>query len=112
MAFANTVQNSSHAVILLIILRMVMGSVKFRSTLPTILKIVVASLAMIAVAWGLQMLLSHIALFSLSHFIGALLTVIVAGGLAAGVYFALVLVLKVEEVRLLKGVVMSKLGKR
>ncbi|HCI78214.1 MAG TPA: hypothetical protein DHW02_00830 [Ktedonobacter sp.] len=112
MAFANTVQNSSHAVILLIILRMVMGSVKFRSTLPTILKIVVASLAMIGVAWGLQVVLSHIALFSLSHFLGALLTVIVAGGLAAGVYFGLVLVLKVEEVRLLKGVVMSKLGKK
>jgi len=112
MAFANTVQNSSHAVILLIILRMVMGSVKFRSVLPTVLKILLATIAMIAVAWGLQVLLSHIALFSLSHFLGALLTVIVAGGLAAVVYFGIVLVLKVEEVKLLKGVVMSKLGKK
>ena len=112
LAFANTVQNSSHAVILFIILRMVMGSVRFRSVLPTILKIVLATIAMIAVAWGLQVLLSHIAIFSLSHFLGALLTVIIAGGLAAATYFGLVLVLKVEEVRLLKGVVMSKLGKK
>lgn len=111
-AFANTVQNSSHAVILLVLLRLIMGSVRFRSVLPTLLKILLATLVMIGVAWGLQMLLSHIALFSLSHLLGALLTVIVAGGLAAVTYFGLVLVLKVEEVRLLKGVVMAKLGKK
>jgi hypothetical protein len=40
------------------------------------------------------------------------LTVVIAGGLAAGVYLGGVLLLRVEEVGLLKGVVMAKLGKK
>jgi len=45
-------------------------------------------------------------------FIGQLAILVVAGGLGAAVYFGGVLVLKVEEVRLLKGAVLAKLGKK
>ena len=112
LAFANTVQNSLHAIILLVLLRLAIGSLRIRETLPTVLKILLATALLVAVAWGLQTLFSHIALFSLQSLIGELLTVLIAGGLAAAAYFACVLLLKVEEVRLLKGAVLAKLGKR
>ena len=112
LAFANTVQNSSHALILLVLLRMAIGSIHLRKMIPFILKILLATAVMVALAWGLQMLLGHIALFSLTKFSGRLLTVILAGGLAAAAYFALVLLLRVEEISLLKGALLAKLGRR
>ncbi|TMD01359.1 MAG: hypothetical protein E6J11_03390 [Chloroflexi bacterium] len=86
---ANTVQNSLHAVILLVLLRMT-----------------------VAVAWGLQVLFGHIRLFSLNHLTGQFLTVLVSGLIAVGVYVSGVLLLRVEEVGMMKGIVMAKLGRR
>ncbi|HEV2660182.1 MAG TPA: lipid II flippase MurJ [Ktedonobacteraceae bacterium] len=111
LAFANTVQNSLHALILLVLLRVVIGSLHLRTMIPFILKILLATAAMVALAWGLQLLLGHVALFSLAHLLGRLLTVLVAGGLAAVAYFGLVLLFKVEEIGLLKGVLLAKLGR-
>jgi putative peptidoglycan lipid II flippase len=112
LAFANTVQNSMHAVILLILLRRAMGSLHVRTTIPAILKICVASAVMGVVAWGAMTLLGHISLFSLDHLLGQFLTVVVAGGLAVAVYIGGILLLKVEEINLVKGAVLAKLGKR
>lgn len=112
LAFANTVQNSSHAFILLILLRRAIGSLHIRRTLPAILKICLAAAVMAAVAWGVQVALSHVALFSLSHLLGQLLNVIVAGGAATGVYLGLILLFKVEEINLVKAAVLARLGKR
>ncbi len=112
LAFANTVQNSMHAVILLFLLRRAMGSLHIRQTIPAILKICVAAAAMGLVAWGAMVLLSHVALFSLDHLIGQFLTIVVAGGLAVAVYIAGVLLFKVEEINLVKGAVLAKLGKK
>ncbi|MBV9231249.1 MAG: hypothetical protein JOZ18_18200 [Chloroflexi bacterium] len=112
LAFANAVQNSLHGIILLVLLRMAIGPMHIRKTLPTVLKILLAAAIMVAVAWGLQIVLGHISLFSLTRLVGQLLTVVVAGGLAAGVYFAALLLLNVEEVSLLKGAVLAKLGKK
>jgi putative peptidoglycan lipid II flippase len=112
MALANTTQNSLHAIILLVLLRRVMGTLHIRQMLPTLLKILLATALMVAVAWGLQRALSHSALFSSNTLVGTFLTVVVAGGVAAGVYVGMVLVLRVEEVGLLKGAILAKLGKR
>jgi putative peptidoglycan lipid II flippase len=112
LALANTVQNSLHPIILLVLLRIVMGSIRIREMIPTVLKILVAATAMGLVAWGVQVLLGHIALFSLNNLSGQLLTVIVAGGLAVLVYGGAVLLLKIEEVGLVAGAVMAKLGKK
>ena len=112
LAFANTVQNSLHAIILLVLLRLAIGPMHIRQTLPTVLKILLATALLVAVAWGLQTLFSHIALFGLQSLSGELLTVLLAGGLATAAYFACVLLLRVEEVRLLKGAILAKLGKR
>ncbi|GAC1432471.1 MAG: murein biosynthesis integral membrane protein MurJ [Ktedonobacteraceae bacterium] len=110
LALANTVQNSMHGVILLFLLRFVIGSIRVRETIPTVFKILVVTAAMVAVAWGMQVLLAHIQLFSLDTLLGSLLTVIVAGGLAVVVFFGGVLLLKVEEIGMLKGAVLAKLG--
>jgi putative peptidoglycan lipid II flippase len=106
------VQNSSHAIILLIVLRYSIGHIHIRTMIPTVLKILLATTVMVAVAWGLQLLLGNIPLFSLAHLTGRLLTLAIVGGLSAGIYFASVLLLKVEEVRLLKGAVLAKLGRK
>lgn len=111
LAFANSVQNSLHAVILLVLLRFAIGHLRIREMIPAFLKIVVATVAMVAVAWGLQVLLDHVALFSLEHLLGRLLTVGVAGGAATLVYVGSVLLLRVEEVRLVRGAVLAKLGR-
>ena len=112
LAFANTVQNSLHAIILLVILRFTIGSIHVRALLPTVLKILLATAVMIAIAWGLQTLFSHIALFSLQSLLGEFLTVIIAGGLASAAYLGCILLLKVEEIGLLKGALLAKLGKK
>ena len=112
LVFANTVQNTLHAIILLILLRLAIGPMHIREMVPAILKIAVATAAMVGVAWGLQVALSHVALFSLNGFLGRLLTVVVVGGIALGVYIGGVLLLKVEEVGLVKTAFLAKLGKR
>jgi len=112
LAFANTVQNSSHAIILLIILRIWIGPLHLRKTIPSVLKICIAAVAMGFVAWLAMDLLGNISIFSLSHALGQFLTLIVAGGLATIVYFAAVWFFKVEEINLIKGIVRTKLGKK
>ena len=109
---ANTVQNSLHAVILLVLLRMAIGPLRLREIIPAFLKISAATIAMVAVAWGLQLLLGHTRLFSLNHLTGQFLTVLVPGLIAVGVYVGGVLLLRVEEVGTMKGIVMAKLGRR
>ncbi len=112
LAFANTVQNSMHAIILLILLRRAIGSLHIRQTIPAVLKICVAAAAMGLVAWGTMTLLSYGSLFSLTHLIGQLLTVLIAGSLAVAVYVGAVLLLGVEEINLVKGAILGKLGRR
>jgi len=109
---ANTVQNSLHAVILLVLLRMTIGPLRLREIISAFLKISAATIAMVAVAWGLQVLFGHIRLFSLNHLTGQFLTVLVSGLIAVGVYVGGVLLLRVEEVGMMKGIVMAKLGKK
>lgn len=112
LALANAVQNSLHGIILLFLLRFVIGSIRIRETIPTVLKILIVTAAMVAVAWGAQALLAHVHFFSLDTLLGSFLTVIVAGGLAVLVFVGGVLLLKVEEISLLKGAVMAKLGRK
>jgi putative peptidoglycan lipid II flippase len=112
LAFANTVQNSAHAIILLILLRLAIGPLNIRKTMPTILKICFAALLMGIAAWTIQLGLAHIALFSLSHLIGQLLTLLIAGGIAVVVYFGTILLFKVEEITMLRGIVQKKLSRK
>jgi putative peptidoglycan lipid II flippase len=112
LAFANTVQNSSHAIILLILLRMAIGPLNIRKTIPTILKICFAALLMGVAAWAVQLGLANVALFSLKSIIGQFLTLIIAGGIAVIVYFGTILLFKVEEITMLRGIVRAKLVRK
>lgn len=112
LAFANTVQNSLHAVILFVLLRMTIGTIRVRETIPTVLKIMLAAGVMVAVAAGLLWLVGHVAIFSFSRLLEDLLTIVVVGGIAGGVYLGSVLLLRVEEVGLVKNAVMAKLGRK
>ena len=112
LAFANTVQISVQSMILLVLLRMAIGPLNIRNTIPTILKIGFAALLMAGATVAVQFGLAHVALFSLSHFVGQLLTLLIAGGSALVVYFGAILLLKVEEINMLRGVVMAKLNRK
>jgi putative peptidoglycan lipid II flippase len=93
-------------------MRIVLGPMHLGKLVPTIAKLLLAAAAMVAVAWGLQVLLAPIPLFSLTSFIGRLLTVVIVGFIAGSVYIATVILLKVEELTMLRGAIMAKLGKR
>jgi putative peptidoglycan lipid II flippase len=112
LVFANTVQNSIHPIILIVLLRLAIGPLRVRELIPATLKICLATAAMVAVAWGLLTVLAQVPLFSLQYLRGQFLTVIVVGSIAIAVYVGGVLLLKVEEIGLLKTVVLAKLGKR
>lgn len=112
LALANTAQNTTHAIVMLIALRIVMGSINIRKTVPTILKILVSAAALVVVAWTMLLLLSHLPIFSSNNLLGHLLTVLMAGGLATGAYIGCVLLFKIEEINLLKGAILAKLGRR
>ncbi|TMD34769.1 MAG: hypothetical protein E6J04_06095 [Chloroflexi bacterium] len=74
--------------------------------------LVVANTVQNSLHGGLQVLFGHIRLFSLNHLTGQFLTVLVSGLIAVGVYVSGVLLLRVEEVGMMKGIVMAKLGRR
>jgi putative peptidoglycan lipid II flippase len=112
LAFANTVQNSLHAIILLVLLRMIIGHLRLREIIPTVLKILVATAAMVAIAWGAQLILGHFKVFSLDRLLGQFLTVVIAGGLAVLVYLGAILLLRIEEIGLVKNAVVAKLGRK
>ena len=111
LALANAAQNIMHAVILFILLRRSIGSLHLRGVVPALLKILLATAILIVVAWSLQYELVRV-LASIDVFVRSLIIVVVAGGVAGGIYFGLLIMLKVEEIALLKGAVMAKLGKR
>jgi putative peptidoglycan lipid II flippase len=108
---ANSTQIAVHTIILLVLLRMAIGPMHLGKLIPTLAKLLLAAAVMVAVAWGLQMVLAPV-LAPLPPFIERLITVIFVGAISAGVYFGIVILLKVEEVTMLKGAVMAKLGKK
>jgi len=112
LAFANTVQNSSHAIFLLIILRWVLGPLRLKNIVPALLKILLATAVMVAVVWGIQQGLGYLSPSTQHSFLGRAVTVVLAGGLGGATYFGVVILLKVEEVHTLKGAVLAKLGKK
>jgi putative peptidoglycan lipid II flippase len=112
LAFASTVQNSLHAIILLVLLRMIIGHLRLREIIPTVLKILIATAAMVTIAWGAQIILAHFKVFSLDRLIGQFLTVAIAGGLAVLVYLGVVLLLRIEEIGLVKDAVIAKFGRK
>jgi putative peptidoglycan lipid II flippase len=110
LAFANTFQNSMHALILLVLLRLAIGPLAGEGLLPALGKICLAAALMGALCWGLLQMVGPLPLFSLDHLSGQLLTVLVTAGAGALAYFALIRLFGIEEMRLLGGIIRQRLG--
>lgn len=112
-SFANAMQNTSHAIILFVLLTLSVGNLGARELASGVARIGVAAAGMAGACWGLLALLPRLnpVLFSLDHLAGQLLVVTLVGGVGAVVYLALASVLKVREMQLLGDMVRRKLGR-
>lgn len=111
-AFANTALNSGHALILLVLLTLSIGSLGMRDLLPGLARILVASAGLGLVCAGLLWLLPRVlpSVFASTHFGAELLTVLVIGGAGTLTYFGLAVLLRIPEVSLLRAILASKFG--
>ncbi len=114
LAFANSTLNSGHAIILFVLLTITIGNLGLRELWGGLWRIALASAAMGGVIWGLLALLPQWAptVFTLDSLRGQALTVVAAGLPAALIYFALVSLLGVQEIRMLGGIIRARLGGR
>ena len=115
LAFANTTFIISHALILFVLLTLTIGNLGVRELLGGVSRVLAAAAVMAALCVaGLTYLprwQPH--LFSIqTSATGELLTILIAGGVGVVAYFALVSALGVQEVRMVGGIVRSKLGRR
>jgi putative peptidoglycan lipid II flippase len=102
LALANAVQNSSHALILLYLLRRALPGLRLGSALvPFLARIIPAS----AIVGGLLLFA-----WPLLSILGGLLGLLVAGVLASLVYGGLLLALGVPELRAALGLVRARLA--
>jgi putative peptidoglycan lipid II flippase len=113
LAFADTAKNTGHAIILFVLLTLAMGNLGLGDLFGGIGRILLAAAAMALVAWGLLQLLPTWlpAVFSLAGTGGRLALFVVSGGAAAAVYFALVALLGVEELRAVLGILRARIGR-
>ena len=111
LAFANTFQNSIHALILLVLLRRAIGPLAGEGLLGALGKICLAAAIMGALCWGLLQLVSPLSLFGLDHLSGQLLTVAVTAGAGTLAYFLLIRLFGLEEMRLLGSIIRRKLAR-
>jgi putative peptidoglycan lipid II flippase len=114
LALANAALNSSHAIILFALLTIFIGNLGLRELWGGLWRIALSSAAMGAVIWGLLTLLPQWAptVFTLDSLRGQALTVVAAGLPATLLYFALVSLLGVQEIRMLGGIIRARLGGR
>ena len=111
LAFAQAVQNSMHALILLVLLRRAIGPLAGEGLLGALGKICLAAAIMGGVCWLLLQAVSPFGLFTLNHFTGQLLTVLITAGGGTLVYFLLAHLFGLQEIRLLGSLVRRRLGR-
>jgi putative peptidoglycan lipid II flippase len=114
LAFANTALNSSHAIILFVLLSLAIGSLGLRELWGGVWRIAIASALMGGVIVGLLRLLPSLApsVFTLDSLRGQVATVLAVGIPAAAVYFLIVTLLGMNEVRMLVSIVRARLSGR
>jgi putative peptidoglycan lipid II flippase len=114
LAFANATLNTGHAIILFVLLTITIGNLGVRELWAGLWRIALSSVAMGAVIWELLIVLPQWApgVFTLTTLRGQALTVVAAGLPATLLYFALVSLLGVQEIRMLGGIIRARLGGR
>ncbi len=113
LAFGDTAKNSSHALILFILLTLAIGNLGMRDLASSIGRILLAGAAMTFTCVGLLQILPTFAphLFDPTTTRGNALLLLVPGLAGAVVYFAVAALLRIDEVRLLGGLARSRLGR-
>jgi len=113
-ALANSALNSGQAIVLFVLLTLAIGNLGMRSLGGGLARIGLACAAMWAVCWAGLHFLPQLAphLFTLDNLRGQALTVILIGGAATTVYFALIVAFRLEEVNMLGAVIRARLGRR
>jgi putative peptidoglycan lipid II flippase len=104
LALANTIQIGLHALLLLILLLGAIGTFPGRNLLTTTVKVVVASAVMAAIVLAINQLIPASSFGHLNH----LIAVIVPVAVATAAYGALLVLFRVEEVSLLRDVVIAR----
>jgi putative peptidoglycan lipid II flippase len=114
LAFADAAKNTGHALILLVLLTLAIGSLGMRDLLGGVGRLLAAAAAMALVAWGALQLLPRLApsVFTLSTTGGRVALVAAAGGASAVVYFVVVAALGVAELRVAGSIVRARFGGR
>ena len=102
LAFGDTAKNTSHALILFVLLTLAIGNLGMRDLLGGVGRILIAGAAMWLACWGVLMALPEA---------GPGAQLLLAGAVGTVVYFGIVLVLRVEEVHLMAEIVRRKLGR-
>jgi putative peptidoglycan lipid II flippase len=108
-AFANAALNSSHAIILFILLTRTIGNLGMRDLAGSLGRILLAGAAMGLVIWLLLQVLPG--QFNADTLTGQVLGLVVAGGIGSILYFWLIHLLGIEEVRMLSGIIRARLGR-
>jgi putative peptidoglycan lipid II flippase len=113
LALANAVQNSSHAVILFVLLTLAIGDLGLRELANGTLRIALAAVGMAVAGLTTLTVLSRLDshLFTVGTTGGATLLVVLAGAAATAVYFVLAWLLRIPELSLLGGIVRKRLGR-
>jgi len=113
-ALANSALNSGQAIVLFVLLTLAIGNLGMRSLGGGLARIGLAAAAMWAVCWAGLHFLPPLAphLFTLDNLRGQALTVILIGGAATAVYFALIIAFRLEEVNMLGAVIRARLGRQ
>jgi putative peptidoglycan lipid II flippase len=109
-AFANAALNSVHAVILFILLTRVIGNLGMRTLGASLGRILLAGAAMGLIIWLLLQALPGT--FNPNTLTGQVLGILVAGGVGSILYFWLIHLFGIEEVRMLSAIIRAKLGRR
>ena len=114
LAFANTMFIVSHAIILFILLTIYIGDLGFGALVSGGGRIALAAAVMGLICWaGVDFLpVWQPRFFSLTHTSGQILTFLASGVTGSAVYFALVRILRVEEVAYIGDILARKLGLR
>jgi len=102
LAFGDTAKNTSHALILFVLLTLAIGNLGMRDLLGGVGRILIAGAAMWLACWGMLMALPET---------GPGAQLLLAGAVGTAVYFGVVLLLRVEEVHLIAEIVRRRLGR-
>jgi putative peptidoglycan lipid II flippase len=113
-AFANSLALAAHTTLMYITLTALIGTLNIRQQVDNLWRLGVAALGMAVVIRGLLLYLPTLNLSYLSEetALGRLLIVVVVGLAGSVIYFLLAALLRIEEVRMVGGMVLGRFSRR